>query len=162
MRKWLVILSLIVFVVACSVATRSSNSNLQPSMQDSIAKINLAYVQEVLASIKGKENVRVDSVFENIKLFQGEANFRAEHFVRMMNGGWSKALGVTCNLCHNTSDWASDEKNAKIVAREMWGVRQKLNKEIFASLTALRRSNFIGPPISCNTCHNGKLVPKND
>ncbi len=127
MKKIFVLSTITLFVIiySCTVTNKAGlNKEISKlSYKDSIAAINLKYEKEVLASIKGKENTRVDSVFDNIQSFKGVANFRAEHFVGMMNGGWSKALGVTCEHCHNTNDWASDEKPEKKIAREMWALR---------------------------------------
>ena len=71
-------------------------------------------------STKGKEKWPADSVFKNIKVIVGESSVSAEHFLWMMNWGWSKELGVSCFHCHNAGNWASDSLPSKNIARGMW------------------------------------------
>ncbi len=163
LKKIFVLSTIVLFVIvySCTVTNKVSvnKETKKKSSEDSIAAINLKFMNEVLASIKGKENTTVDSVFHNIKSFKGVANFRAEHFLKMMNSGWSKALGVTCNHCHNTNDWASDEKPEKEIARQMWALRQDLNRKVFPAMKGLNNATTAIPRISCNTCHNGRIIP---
>ncbi|MBK7936380.1 MAG: hypothetical protein IPJ82_04560 [Lewinellaceae bacterium] len=63
--------------------------------------------------IKGREQVTVDSVFQNLKVL---GSFPAENLVFAMEK-WSEALGVSCDHCHVTGEWASDVKKEKHIAR---------------------------------------------
>lgn len=75
-----------------------------------------------------------------------------------MNVGYAKALGVTCEHCHTTRNFASDEKRPKRAAREMaamhFGVNQQLLRmESLATQPPERRF------INCMTCHRGMVNP---
>lgn len=108
------------------------------------------WLDKVAISIKGKETKQVDSVFTNLKVLGG---FEAENLLFAMDA-WSKALGVSCNHCHNTSDFASDEKENKLISREMVvmgiGISEKLK-----SIKGLSAK----PIVNCITCHRGQLKP---
>ena len=127
------------------------------ALEDSLEKDRLKNMNEVLASIKGKEKWRADSVFKNIKVIVGESSVSAEHLLWMMNWGWSEELGVTCSHCHTTGKWESDSIPAKNIARGMWTMRVKINKELLPSITGLDYEK--NPKVSCITCHRGKPVP---
>jgi len=61
----------------------------------------------------------------------------------------ANSLGVGCSYCHNMDNRASDEKPAKLRAREMLRMVQQLNA-----------ANFGGQPrITCFTCHRGHVSP---
>jgi hypothetical protein len=73
------------------------------------------------------------------------------------------ALGVKCGHCHAPSkdnprkmDFASDEKQEKITAREMMKMTVKINKKYFGK--NIHEGKLINS-ISCVTCHNGKTEP---
>jgi len=94
----------------------------------------------------------VDSVFKNLKVFGG---FPAENLLGAMNS-WSRALGVSCEHCHETSDWALDTNPKKDVARQMSEMTTKINKDYLANIKGLTAERHI---INCTSCHNGKLKP---
>ena len=127
------------------------------ALEDSLEKDRMKNMNEVLASIKGKEKWRADSVFKNIKVIVGESSVSAEHLLWMMNWGWSKELGVSCSHCHTSGKWESDSISAKNIARGMWTMRVKINKELLPSITGLDYEK--NPKVSCITCHRGKPVP---
>ena len=123
-----------------------------PINQDSLIKERQRMVDEVLADIKGKENMRADSVFLNIKLFK---NISAERMVRLMDQGWSKALGVGCNHCHNTNKWSDEAKADKQLARDMAAMTTKINKELLQTMKGLDDKSSI----NCTSCHHGRKHP---
>ena len=59
------------------------------------------------------------------------------------------ALGVECEHCHNTDDFAQDTEK-KEIARQMMKMSAQINKEFF------KNERKVG----CVTCHNGNKVPK--
>jgi hypothetical protein len=59
------------------------------------------------------------------------------------------ALGVQCDHCHNTDDFAEDSEK-KETARKMMLMSEKINKENFGGKTV----------VGCITCHNGQKEPK--
>jgi len=134
-----------------------TRSIVAAAIEDSLEKDRLKFMNEVMASIKGKEKWPADSVFKNIKVIVGESSVSAEHLLWMMNWGWSKELGVSCSHCHTPGKWDSDSLSAKNIARGMWTMRVKINNELLPSITGLDYS--ANPKVSCITCHRGKPVP---
>ena len=59
------------------------------------------------------------------------------------------ALGVQCEHCHDTDDFAKDSEK-KEIAREMLKMTMQLNKDYFKG--EMR--------VGCITCHNGSKEPK--
>lgn len=158
-----VILIVAILVVAVSLASFSVSINQKNDFQllaieDSLEKDRLKFMNEVMVSIKGKEKWRADSVFKNLKVIIGESSVSAEHFLWMMNWGWSAELGVSCSHCHVAGQWESDTLPAKDIARGMWNMRVKINKEILPAITGLNYDN--NPKVTCITCHRGKPIPE--
>ena len=75
-----------------------------------------------------------------------------------MDGGYSKALGVDCTHCHVETDFASDDKPPKRVAREMAAMHRRINQALgrMKELDSLPEDRFI----NCGTCHRGTLHPQ--
>jgi hypothetical protein len=78
--------------------------------------------------------------------------------------GVADALGVTCGHCHpggdnptwDSTNFTGDVKPTKLVAREMFRLVDRLNRELLP--TALRSGQF-SVPVTCMTCHRGALRP---
>ena len=66
--------------------------------------------------------------------------------------GFTEALGVQCQFCHNLNDFPSDAKKPKRTARLM--VRMVRNID----------ENYLNQPgmkkVTCFTCHRGAAIPK--
>ena len=159
MRITFVLLMIIIIVSTSAFAIVHSNSidNLNLSFKDSLEADRLKYMNEVMESIKGKEKLPADSVFKNIKVIKGASSVSAEHFLWMMNWGWSAELGVSCSHCHVPGKWESDELLTKDIARGMWLMRVKINSEILPGITGMNYDK--DPAVSCITCHRGKAIP---
>src|SRR5438046_4300578 len=159
MRK-IILFSLLVIMAISFLSVSFSPGRVKNgiSYTDTLEDERLRYMNEVLESIKGKEKMNTDSVFKNIQLFKGTKNFTAEHFLLMMDIGWGKGLGVSCTYCHVPGKWESDEKPAKKIAREMYGIRQLVNDKL-KTIQGLQSDQ---PLINCGTCHQGKPIPNND
>lgn len=78
---------------------------------------------------------------------------------------WANSLGVKCNFCHvrntetNKTDFASDAKPEKEMARKMLKMMDKINKKYFkAGKDTLGMVENSG--IGCITCHHGKAHPE--
>ena len=110
------------------------------------------YVTEVLASIKGKENRPAGEVFKNVKLLR---DVPAVRLLRMMDAGYSRALGVDCTHCHVEQRWEADEKRAKLAAREMIVLTTKINDQ----LVQMENIDNTEPAVNCTTCHRGYVKP---
>src|SRR6185312_9553900 len=109
---------------------------------------NDRFVQQILERIKGHENEPAEQVFKNIDRFKG---LPAGRLLRIMNGGYSRALGVTCTHCHVEEDFASEEKRPKRAAREMATMHRSINEQLG------KMQNLASNPeeraINCSTCH---------
>jgi hypothetical protein len=73
------------------------------------------------------------------------------------------ALGVKCDYCHARSkdnpkklDFASDEKEYKLIAREMMKMTDKINKKYFKE----HEGNDNVGAIQCMSCHRGNEKPE--
>ncbi|HRI85303.1 MAG TPA: c-type cytochrome [Ignavibacteria bacterium] len=119
---------------------------------DSLEAEKENFVNIVKETIKGKEGVSSDSVFRDIQMLKGVP---AENLLNIMNYGFSKALGVGCDHCHNTTDWASNEKNAKQISREM----MKMSGQIRDMISNIKEIESEKATINCTTCHRGEIVP---
>ena len=164
----LTILSVLVLALACATAAppqptptvappaatpvaapRSGGMPPNPNQEqnDQVAKA-------VLERIAGRENEPAELVFKNIQSLKGVP---AGRLVRVMNMGYSRALGVSCLHCHYGPDYSSDEKRQKRAAREMMA----MNKMINDRLQSLE--NLEGKPeehvVNCSTCHRGHVDP---
>ncbi|HEX2121616.1 MAG TPA: photosynthetic reaction center cytochrome c subunit family protein, partial [Thermoanaerobaculia bacterium] len=85
------------------------------------------HVTELLAAIKGKENRPAGEVFKNVKLLK---DVPAARFLRIMDIGYARSLGVGCDHCHVEDRWEADEKRSKEAAREMIVLTQKINTQL--------------------------------
>ncbi len=160
MRLLFVALTTITFVgiSAFAVTHRENGSgNISLSNEDSLEADRMKYMNEVMASIKGREKMQADSVFKNLKVIKGESSVSAEHLLWMMNWGWSAELGVSCSYCHVIGKWESDSLGTKDIARGMWNMRVKINKEILPGITGMNYDK--NPAVSCITCHRGSPIP---
>ena len=64
----------------------------------------------------------------------------------------AKELGVKCIYCHNLKDYASDEKEKKVAAREMMRMVMHINKNTMKPMELHE--------VSCWVCHRGQKHPE--
>jgi hypothetical protein len=96
-----------------------------------------------------------EQVFKNVQWLKGVP---AGNFLGIMNGGYSKALGVTCTHCHVETDFASDEKRPKKAAREMQAMHRGINDQLRKlQHLDLKEDERL---INCATCHRGAINPR--
>jgi hypothetical protein len=86
------------------------------------------------------------TAYENLSIF---ADIAAEELEARMVV-FARSLGVGCEFCHNTADWASDENIRKPLTRIMVQMQRDLNSRFFDGRDA----------ISCWTCHRGAITPQ--
>lgn len=115
-----------------------------------------AAIAQLQASIAGKEELPAVDVFKNIQQYKGVT---ATRFLRMMEFGFSRALGVTCTHCHVPGQWEVDAKATKQIAREMTLMMGAINNEHLKKIPNLRSTN---PSVNCTTCHRGQTRPALD
>jgi hypothetical protein len=108
----------------------------------------------VLERIAGHENEPAEQVFRNIQSLKG---MPAGRLVRVMNMGYSRALGVGCLHCHYGPDYSSDEKRQKRAAREMMAMNKMINEHLrtLQNLEGKAEERFV----NCTTCHRGQVDP---
>jgi hypothetical protein len=155
MKKTFILLCFITAICfLISFESPNENSIQLPGnmLSDSLETDRAKYIKLVMESIKGKEKMTVDSVFGNLKVLGG---FPAENLLLAMNS-WSRALGVSCNHCHDTNDFMLDTSPKKNIARQMSLMTTRINKEFLANIKGLNTEKHI---INCTSCHNGKLKP---
>jgi hypothetical protein len=109
-------------------------------------------VTRLLQTIKGQENRPAGEVFKNVKLLK---NIPAGRFLRIMDFGYSRSLGVGCEHCHVEDRWEADEKRPKHAAREMIQLVEAINTR----LESMEHIDNSEPQINCTTCHGGYLKP---
>ena len=85
-------------------------------------------------------------------------NLKALHGIHSRNQllnvmrGFTEALGVKCDFCHNTDNFASDEKIQKRMARIMIQMVANIDSNYLAG-SQLEKA-------TCFTCHRGASIPK--
>lgn len=109
-------------------------------------------VTRLLQAIKGQENKPAGEVFKNVQLLK---NIPAGRFLRIMDVGYARSLGVGCDHCHTEDRWEADEKRAKHAAREMIVLVNEINKK----LESMENIDTSEPQINCTTCHRGYVKP---
>lgn len=122
--------------------------------RDSLAKA-------VRAEIAGKEDLPADSVFRNIRLLKGVP---AGRIPAIMNMGFGRSLGVSCDHCHKVGDWADESNPKKQLAREMFAMVQAINNDHIWKMDALsdEKSERERPAVNCTTCHRGEAKPSQE
>lgn len=74
-----------------------------------------------------------------------------QHFVQ--------AVGVSCGGCHVRGNFASDENERKLKARQMIEMTKALNKQFFPDYKPVEGTSVLGR-VTCYTCHQGEAKPK--
>jgi hypothetical protein len=126
--------------------------NVEPSSDFDDA----AALVELRAAIAGREREPAGSVFRNVQIHRERP---AVAILGIMEIGYARSLGVHCTHCHDPSDWSSDAKPAKQIAREMHAMVRRINDELLAPIDGLRSER---PVVNCTTCHRGQVTPALD
>lgn len=77
--------------------------------------------------------------------------------------GIARSLGVKCDYCHVRNvgkeglDFASDEEETKLTARDMMRMQAKINKKYFNVKEAGRPGTKL--QVTCYTCHHAQAIP---
>ena len=108
----------------------------------------------LLRRIAGRENLPAESVFKNIKVMKG---IPAGRFVRIMNAGFGRSLGVSCGHCHVPPNWDLDDKETKNTARLMWTMTGAINRDYISKVP---NDSGPAPVVNCFTCHQGMPRPR--
>lgn len=159
MKKAMIISFMVAMVTGLAAFNDHSTTGVPLlNYQDSLALERKHYINEIKDALKDNHIERADSIFKNLKIFEGKSGLKLNHFLGVMNY-WGRALGVSCTFCHDPQNWASDEKKTKETARGMFELRQIINKQISLNIKGLAT---VKPLVNCGTCHQGKAIPKTD
>lgn len=151
MKKLFVVSSILIMIIGfLSFGTPTGIEKTATSLNDSLKQDRAKFIALINESIKGKEQMAVDSVFKNLKVLGG---FEAENLVFAMDA-WSRGLGVSCGHCHNTDNFADDSKHKKGIAREMVMMGNMISEKL-KTIDGLSKR----PIVNCITCHRGELKP---
>ena len=93
-------------------------------------------------------------MFKNVQVLKKTP---AAKFLLIMNLGYSKALGVTCEHCHVKEDFSKDDKRPKRCARDMQLMHSDINQQLVKMQNLEPNPN--GHFINCSTCHRGQIDP---
>jgi len=145
-------ISVAALMVASSLAT-AVEAQVRDSQPPAPRFDQAAALAELKASIAGKEELPAVEVFKNVKQYKAVT---ASRFLRIMEFGFTVALGVDCTHCHTPGEWDSDEKPTKQIAREMSMMLAAINNEYLKKIPNLRSTN---PQVNCTTCHRGHRRP---
>ena len=139
-----------------STAPKPSPTPVSPAPVNPNQEINDRFVKQLAETIAGQEQEPAEAVFMNIQI-EGLKNVPAGRFLRIMNGGYSRALGVACTHCHVEQDFASDDKRPKRAAREMAVMHTMINDQLakMQHVETKPEDRFI----NCSTCHRGQVNP---
>jgi hypothetical protein len=103
-----------------------------------------------------------DPGYKNLKVLP--KHITHEQLGKVMNE-WERSLGVGCGFCHardtatKKTDFVSDAKPEKEMARHMFTMMNKINQKYFkAEKDSTGMVMHTG--VNCNTCHNGVSHPE--
>ena len=125
----------------------------EPSTPEAIKQFNDEQVAALSKQIAGKEGQPSEAVFKNIKILNGVP---AGNLLKIMQMGYSRALGVSCAHCHVIGQWEKDDKPAKPIARDMSKMSHTIIFDLLRNIDGLKDRD---PLINCTTCHRGQIKP---
>jgi hypothetical protein len=110
-------------------------------------------LKDLAKQIAGKEDKPAGEVFKNVQMLKA---MPAARLLKVMELGYSRALGVDCTHCHVVDEWEKDDKPAKPITREMMNMTGAINNEYLKKIKNLKSEN---PAVNCTTCHRGQVKP---
>lgn len=125
----------------------------RPLRRSALAAVALAGLW--LAPAVGAQPPKRARPLENIKTLKGWDGDEVRAEMRLI----AESLGVKCEHCHVQGNFPSDEKRAKHTARRMLELTIGLNADNFAGLPPETGPSKLGR-VTCYTCHQGALMPK--
>lgn len=122
----------------------------------------LAVIVFITATAMRTPQQQEEQGFKNLKVLP--KNITHDEMEKVMHD-WSNSLGQRCGFCHardaqtNKTDFASDAKPEKLMARKMMTMTAKINKKYFKADKDDKDHSMMAA-VSCYTCHNGKAQPE--
>src|SRR4029077_18526803 len=127
--------ALLAFLLAVGIVhgqqKQTSISSSEPFTPEAIKQFNDEQVAALSKQIAGKEGQPAEAVFKNIKILNGVP---AGNLLKIMQMGYSRALGVSCAHCHVTGQWEKDDKPAKPIARDMSKMSHTIIFDLLANI----------------------------
>jgi len=154
-RKFNIVLA-VSFLSVFSLLESAGSDQDSTISQDSLKEDRTRHVKDVLETVKGKEKLPAEDVFKDIQTMKGRS---VERLLAIMEYGYSRSLGVSCDHCHNTHMWESSEKKEKQIARQMSQMMRTINAELLKNIQGLKSET---PAVNCSTCHRGQVKPALD
>lgn len=107
-------------------------------------------------------SAQIPDKFTNLKVLPKD--IQKQELVRVMRG-FSSALNVRCIHCHKGDDaldlskvdFASDDKETKLIARAMMSMTKNINTTLQTEIGTLRPNHL---DVTCYTCHHGNRRPE--
>ncbi|MBS1573734.1 MAG: c-type cytochrome [Bacteroidetes bacterium] len=125
-------------------------------------RISVLFVLSALVFF-GVAATKPENNFKNLKVLPKDISH--EELGKIMHD-FNFALGVKCNFCHagpkqgeEHSDFSSDEKPEKSIARSMMKMTNKINKKFFHGKSKIGDANAV-IAVNCATCHHGAPHPE--
>jgi hypothetical protein len=146
--------------INCSTCHRGSVDPVASDMKQreapqvaSVQESNAAFAKQWMDKIAGHEKDPAGAVFKNVQWLK---DVSAATFLSIMEGGYARALGVTCTHCHVETDFSSDDKRPKRAAREMAAMHRMVNERLKGMQHLKPSPNHA---MNCSTCHRGVVDP---
>ncbi len=139
MNKTAVFYGVLITIIILALIV-SANLNKTPDLKPKYADFVAAQVLSPDSS---------NTFGNNLKVLHGIHS--RDQLLNVMRG-FTEALGVKCDFCHNTDDFASDEKIQKRTARMMIKMVANIDGNYLLG-TQMEK-------VTCFTCHRGSSIPK--
>jgi hypothetical protein len=123
----------------------------------------VAIIAAVVATVPAvSSHAQIPDKFTNLKVLPKD--IQKQDLVKIMRG-FSTSLNVRCIHCHKGDDaldlskvdFASDDKETKLIARAMMGMTKNINTTLQADIGAMRPNHL---EVTCYTCHHGNNRPE--
>ncbi|HPF71491.1 MAG TPA: photosynthetic reaction center cytochrome c subunit family protein [Candidatus Krumholzibacteria bacterium] len=111
-----------------------------------------AQVQKIVAGLGEKAALPANQAFGDITISPTSS---VERYLRIMDEGFSRSLGVDCTWCHDPADWSRDSAGKFAVTRAMWTMVYRINQDDLRKMPDVDRK----ARVNCATCHRGELKP---
>src|SRR6266576_7089424 len=148
---FVIALSLISGYLAQLAPARSSAAPIQVGQEKPFNQDRaLADLNKMIA---GQETKPAGQIFKNIQILK---SMPAGRLLKVMEIGYARSLGVSCEHCHVAGEWEKDDKPTKQIARDMVGMSNTINSQLLKNIKNLKGPNAI---VNCTTCHRGEIKP---
>ena len=118
-------------------------------MKHSIPSCAACFVLTVLVDV----SVNAQRTPKNVQVLTDLSSREIRAYMKSVSSG----IGEKCVYCHNLKDYASDEKETKLIGREFIKLVEQINKQVMTINTnTMKKQNL--QTVTCYTCHAGELA----